>query len=49
MLTIGDGCGLRVGGRIVCIGSGLGVEGLTFVVGLTFELSGVDPIGGLAE
>ena len=53
MLTIGDGCGLRVGGRIgcciVCVGSGLGVMGLTSVAGLTFELSGVDPIGGLLE
>ena len=34
---------------MVCVGIGLGVMGLTFVVGLTFELSGVDPIGGLVE
>ena len=49
MLSIGDGCWLRVGGRIVCIGSGLGVKGRTFVVCVMFELSGVEPIGGLAE
>ena len=34
---------------MVCVGSGLGVMGLTFVVGLTFELSGADPIGELVE
>ena len=50
MLTIGDGCGLRLGAEICCcMDTRVGVTGLTFVVGVRVEFGGADPIGGLVE